>query len=217
MTDRFTRRADELASGDVLDIKGALWTVLKAKSKGKLVKLAIESRRGSFTESVAPDSTYTVLVRPKTGAIVKPVLEKRTPSRSRQARWADPKEITPPPESTPADPSWKHVGKEDRPLVEELGAKLVGVEVEGGKLVVPPANDTTLFGHLATMHGVRFDGATVAEAKAWARSNDPGGDVTADQALDVLSFQRAYELHERLHADFASLPVPHWHRSRAPK
>jgi hypothetical protein len=110
-----------------------------------------------------------------------------------------------------------HPGKEDAVLVEELGAKLIGVEVEGGKLLVPPVTDATVLGHLLTMHGVRYDGASMAEAKAWAKEHDAGGTSTAAQVLDALTLERAHAIHADLHKDLTAMPTPHWHREKAPR
>lgn len=220
------KRADELVKGDRLDIGGQVWTVAKAKRKGKRVRLAIEGRRGSFSEDVKAKARYTLAterggVSPTTDPPRRTGASRRAPAplldaQGAMTRWAKPRDLTAPAEPRKADP-WEHVPKSDRPLIEELGAKLVGVEVEGGKLIVPPVTDATIFGHLLTMHGRRFDGATMAEAKAWARENDAAGTKTAEQVLSVLDFEKAYALHDDLHRDLTAMPRPHWHREKAPR
>jgi hypothetical protein len=224
------RRAADLAKGDRLQIAGVVWTVTKAKSKGKLVKLAVESRRGSFERLVEAKATYTVVDgdRPGPGNRgSRPTQERARPGSERPSgpllndrgamtRWAEPKDLTPPAEPRKADP-WEKVSAADRVVIEELGAKLVGVEVEGGKLVVPPVTDATIFGHLLTMHGIRYDGATMAEAKAWAREHDLGGSKTAEQVLGILDFEKAYRIHDEIHGDLTAMTKPHWHREKAPR
>ena len=110
------------------------------------------------------------------------------------------------------------LGVATRADLEEFGAKLLGVEIAGGKLLVPPVVDATVLGHLLTMHGVRFDGATLDEAKAYAKAH-PEDPATADSVLDALTMKNAYALHDALHekGDLASWPQPHWHRDRAPR
>jgi hypothetical protein len=215
MTDH---RADELKKGDVLSIRGDRWTVVKAKVHGKHVRLTIDGRRGSFTDDVKVRTLYDVIdvkragetgssTRPRSTGTPGPL---HSPDGA-QTKWAEPQE------SADAGREWSDVLKRERPIVDHLGARLVGVEVEDGKLIVPSVTDATILGHLATMHSRRFDGVTLNEAKAWARKNDPGGTSTAVQTMDALTLERAHELHAQLHVDFMSLERPHWHRERAPR
>jgi hypothetical protein len=106
--------------------------------------------------------------------------------------------------------------KSERAIVEQLGAKLVAVEVEGGKLVVPEVTDSTVLGHLATMHGVRFDGVSFAEAKVWAKAN-PADPTPLSEVFTMLELEKAYATHDAEHVDFAALSRPHWHREKAPR
>jgi hypothetical protein len=46
MPDRVERRASSLRKGDRLDLGGTVWTVTKAKVKGKAVRLGVESVAG---------------------------------------------------------------------------------------------------------------------------------------------------------------------------
>jgi hypothetical protein len=217
------KRADELVKGDVLELNGDRYVVLKAKAKGKTVHLRIDGRRGTFDQDVKAKTRYRVIA-PVAGTGVQRAgsqvpVPLHAPSGA-QARWATDAEHQRSLEA-PAQPksstAWDEPAKGERALVVELGAKLVGVEVEGGKLVVPPVTDATLFGHLLTMHRIRYDGVTFEEAKAWAREHDPAGPATATQVIDALSFERATEIHDEAHRNFAGLPIPHWHRERAPR
>lgn len=233
MAFRTEKRADQLAKGDVLDIGGRTWTVVKAKAKGKRVRLAIEGRAGSFVEDVKAKSRYTVVVealpqgRPTKeragGNRGRSTAETQTgpllDARGAMTRWAtkeEARDLEPPAEPKRQSP-WPQVAEEDWPVVQELGAKLIGVEVEGGKLLVPPVTDATILGHLLTMHGVRYDGATMAEAKAWAKEHDLGGPSTARGVLDTLTLEKAFRLHSDLHKDLTAMPSPHWHQEKAPR
>jgi hypothetical protein len=236
MRERVERRADELRKGDRLDIGGALWTVTKAKVKGKTVRLAVESSRGSFAREVKARTRYGVVVDARRGVPTEERARKKAPGtgsparmqapaqgplldeRGAMTRWAEATDLEPPADLPAKRTSpWPAVAAEDADLVEELGARLVGVEVEGGKLLVPPVSDATILGHLLTMHGRRFDGATMAEAKAWAREHDAAGTRTAAQVLAALDLEQAYALHDELHKDLTAMPTPHWHRPRAPR
>lgn len=235
MPDRVERRASELRKGDRLELKGATWTVERAKVKGKRVRLTITGRAGTFSDEVKAKARYTVVVAASSGG--RPTQERATqkepgpgsPARVQASaggplldatgamtRWATPDDLEPPKPSKRSSP-WADVAAEDAPLIETLGARLVGVEVEGGKLLVPPVTDATILGHLLTMHGVRYDGATMAEAKAWAKEHDAGGTSTARQVLDALTLERAYAIHSDLHRDVTAMPTPHWHRERVPR
>jgi hypothetical protein len=229
------KRADELVKGDVLELNGDRYVVLKAKVKGKTVHLRIDGRRGTFDQDVKAKTRYRVIGAPiasgpddnrrGVGALKTQPSSGQLHSRSgAQQRWATHAEaikaqhaLEPPLDFMRKTTAWDEPAKGERALVAELGAKLVGVEVEGGKLIVPPVTDATLFGHLLTMHRIRYDGVTFEEAKAWAKEHDPAGPATATQVIDRLSFQRATEIHDEAHRNFAGLPVPHWHRERAPR
>src|SRR4051794_27693050 len=67
MPDRVERRADQLGKGDRLDIGGTVWTVTKAKVRGKAVRLGVTSARGSFVEEVRAKARYTVVVETARG------------------------------------------------------------------------------------------------------------------------------------------------------
>lgn len=236
-------RADALQVGDRVLANGQEATVQRAKVKGKRVLLTLATRRGSFDGDVKAKTLYDRLQ--PAGGSRQPGYGGNTRSADREVQRAgsgrpDGRGVQPSPGplhapdgsqnrwatmadlSEPADPrettAWTAIPVEERALVEELGAKLLGVEVEGGKLVVPPVTDGTVLAHLLTMHGVRFDGATFDEAKAWAKAN-PAAPESADEVLDALTMKNAYALHDRLHAgnDLAAMPTPHWHRERAPK
>jgi hypothetical protein len=237
MPDRLERRADQLGKGDRLDLDGSLWTVTKAKVKGKRVWLEVDGGRFKhYAMEVKAKARYTVVVETARGQgrSTEERVRKKEPGAGSPARvqasapgplldaagamtrWATPDDLNPPKTPKRSSP-WKDVAGEDAVLVEELGARLVGVEVEGGKLLVPPVTDATVLGHLLTMHGVRYDGATMAEAKAWAKEHDAGGTSTARQVLDALTLQRAHAIHADLHKDLTAMPTPHWHRERAPR
>lgn len=194
------KRADELVAGDVLSIKGDRWAVVKVKVRGKRVKLTIDGRRGSFTDEVKARTVY-VIAEPV------PLLD----ASGAQTRWAEISETDLEVPFGDGGQSWDVLSKTERRLVDRLGARLVGVEVDGGKLVVPPVSDSTVLGHLATMHGVRYDGVSLADARLAKHS--PG--VIAD-VIQTLNLPAAYALHERLHENFAELVRPHWHRDKAP-
>jgi hypothetical protein len=211
------KRADELVKGDVLDLKGDPYTVVKVKttSKGKHVRLTIDGRRGSFTDEVKARTVYAVREgdggsRHGARAAATDVVED-----SRAARRKPGSGPSPSPrfiEGVPVEDLEVPFDRRDAEanVVSILGARLVGVEEEGGRLVVPPVTDATILGHLLTFHGRRFDGATVADAKAWAKAN-PGVPGTMQQTLDTLSFVKAHELHDALHKDLLGMPRPHWH------
>lgn len=221
------RRADELRKGDVLLLKGDRYTVVKAKRDRKHVRLTVDGRRGTFTHDVKGRTVYDVVdpakESPKRAQESAPRDRSASPlhsSSGAQTRWA---EISEADLEVPFDPNavrstdWSEpVSKQEARLINRLGAKLVAVEVEGGRLIVPPVTDTTVLGHLATMHGVRFDGVTFAEAKVWAKAN-PADPTPLSEVYGMLELEKAYAVHDAQHQDFASLKRPHWHREKAPR
>jgi hypothetical protein len=66
--------------------------------------------------------------------------------------------------------------------------------------------DSTVLGHLATMHGVRFDGVSFAEAKVWAKAN-PADPTPLSEVFTMLELEKAYATHDAEHVTSRPCPV----------
>lgn len=199
-----------LVKGDHIVMAGAEFVVDKAKLKGKVVKLTVTGKRGTFSSEVKAKGT--VELAPKSTKPGKVALDG---PKGEQQRWATKKEarkaedwVRDRPTSLPAgDPAvtkrpakaeggpWET--KHDR--IEEdlerfLSAHLVGEATdEGVGYYVPPVDVETIAAHLLIFHGV--DGTAYASA------------------ADALT------LHEQHHADAktgGAMHVNHWHTKQRP-
>lgn len=158
----------DVSAGDVIELKGKPYTVLKLKAKGKLAKVTVTSPAGTFKSEVKLKHEVKLAPLRKGG---------------KQQRWAKPDEAQLGDRlwDTPAD-------KIERRLDKLLGAQLVGESVDGGaSYYVPPVDASTIAAHLALFHGVNVheltDDAMVAvhdDEHTTARSGRPADALTID-------------------------------------
>lgn len=192
----------DISKGDVVELGGRPWSVVKIKAKGKKAKVIVE-HKGREADSIVKLSDPVAIVKPKAG----PLYEKVTPRASAQARWAkksetteprglpagDPEKTKPPkkatggPWETPAD-------RIEEKLDKLLSARLVGeASDENAGYYVPPVDVSTVASHLALFHGGIPDAA----------ADDEG---------------RMLAAHTAQHAAITSAPlaVNHWHTATRP-
>lgn len=156
----------EVRKGMVVDLNGAPWEVTKAKLKGKVVKVTVESSRGTFTREVKAKALVTIARKgdgePKGKTNGLPL---RDPE-GRQTRWATDREaakaeglppgnpeLTKPPHKPHGSPWDVPRGKAERALTDILGATLVGeAEDEDAGYYCPPVDPSTVAAHWMLYH-----------------------------------------------------------------
>lgn len=231
-------KARDLEPGMVLRIKGKAWTVVKAKTKGKVVRLTVSGAAGEFKSEVKAKAEYELLDRgertggkpgkdpkpPKGGPLYEPVPDH--PGAQAMRRWAKPNEVVkaehkakPPkaPKIAPGDVGWDDdQSKADKRVRKILGGKLLAVETKPGQYVMPLVGPDTITGHLLTFHGLRFDGVSVDDA----RTPEAERTMDAQTAIDRASYLEAVRIHDEQHAAFErgdlELSTPHWHSAERP-
>lgn len=192
----------EVERGDIVDLGGRPWTVLKIKKRGKRAEVRVEfdGRRAESTVALKDRVKIRTLA-----ADADPVQD----VRGAQRRWAKPAELedvlgrgdptrTKPPAKAEG-PAWdeRHAkGTAERTLEKVLGARLIAeTPNEAAGYYVPPVDVTTVASHLALMHG-----------------GIPGSGEHTEGAL--------LKVHDDQHAEAktigASLAVNHWHSDRRP-
>lgn len=183
----------DLVKGDRIELRGAAYEVVKAKRKGKAVKLTVKGDRGTFESEVKAKGEVTLV------ALDGPAGE--------QQRWATPEEYRR--SLPPGDPSatkrpakakgeaWdaKPTDPAEVAVTEILGAHLVGEATdENVGHYVPPVDVSTVGAHLLIFH-----------------------DVAGDQYATTAD---ALTLHAQHHADAATgaaMHVNHWHTKKRPE
>jgi len=188
----------DLDKGDRIELRGNAYEVVKAKRKGKVVKLTVKGDRGTFSSEVKAKGEVALV------ALEGPAGE--------QQRWATPEEhAADEPRATalptgdasvtkrPAKPQgspWsdKPTDSTEVLLDQVMGAHLVGEATdENVGYYVPPVDVSTVAAHMLIFHGV-------------------AGDQYAT-AADALT------LHEQHHDDAktgAAMHVNHWHTKKRP-
>lgn len=198
----------DVKKGDVVELGGREWSVVKIKPKGKKATVVVEYKGRSARSEVKLSEKVSIVKKPAAG--------KRGPLRdagNAQARWATKREAEkvlgtgslPPGDSTmtkpPAAPGsdvWDRPSdKIERKLDELLGARLVGESTdESAGYYVPPVDVSTVASHLALFHGGIPD----------AVHDDEGRMLAAHTAQ-----------HEAAATGAGVLAVNHWHTKTRPE
>lgn len=189
--------------GDVVEIDGRRWTVVKLKRKGKKAKVVVDykGRRAETTLKLSQrvkivDANGTKLHDPEGAqrrwATKREHDEKLTPSRGLPP--GDPAQ-TKPPAKAKGDPWETPAGRIERKLDELLQARLVGeTSDESAGYYVPPVDVSTIASHLALFHGGIPEACDDDETKMLAAHK-----AQHDEALRG-----------------APLAVNHWHTAKRP-
>ena len=149
-----TKRS-QVKPGDVVELKGAEWTVTKAKRKGDRVRVTVTGTAGTFTRDVEAGGKVK-LSTPSSGPL--------RDETGAQRRWAKPDEVT----HTKRGATWDSPQSDPAGVAVErvLGGRLVGVTRDGDRWAVPPVDLTTVRAHLSTFHGVPGNEQPIDEGQA---------------------------------------------------
>lgn len=188
--------------GDVVELDGRAWTVLKIKKGKKTAEVKVEFKGRRAASTVALKDRIRIKTR---AADVDPVQDQW----GAQRRWAKPAELeavlgqgdasrTKPPAKAKG-PAWdeKHAkGTPERTVEKILGARLIAESKnEAAGYYVPPVDVTTVASHLALMHG-----------------GIPGsGEYVEGELLKIHADQ-----HDEAKSRGARLAVNHWHTEKRP-
>lgn len=186
----------DVKKGDVVELRGKPYRVVKIKTKGKKARVMVEARGGYHEAVVKVADRVTIAKPPK-------LIDKKTGA---QTRWAtererkaalgkgDPAQVKPPAPAA-GDPWETPANRIERKLDDLLSARLVGeTKDESAGYYVPPVDVPTVAAHLAIFHG------GIPEAVA----DDEG---------------RMLAAHDAQHAEAlkgSPLAVNHWHTERRP-
>lgn len=197
----------DVVKGDVVDLGGRGWSVVKIKPKGKKAHVEVRFGKREAASAVRLADRVTIIERRGAASVAKsPVMDKR----GTQQRWATPRELDaalgrglPAGNGSPVKPPKKAKGdgwdaKNDaveKRLADRLTARLVG-EATDEKVgyYVPPVDVTTVASHLALFHG----GIPAA-------CEDEGRMLSAHDAQHAEAAKGA-----------ARLAVNHWHTEARP-
>lgn len=213
-------RADKLKPKDVLRVKGIVWTVVKAKVRGKRVRLTVTGYPGTFTDDVKAKQDYKVIPpekRAKKGKADKGWY------KGPQAAEPDPvRKMSPPkkPDWEADKRGWADKNKVDAVVAAGLGGKLEAIQTEtDGPYALPMMDSATLPAHLMIYHGVTVDGVSLKEARAIFPDAERTMDVAT--AMSLAAAQKARDIHDRQHAEFEAgrlaLTIAHFHTNERPK
>lgn len=197
----------DVKKGDVIELGGREWSVVKIKAKGKKATVDVSHKSRTASSSVKLADKVTIVKRRKDA----------DPLRDRdgaQRRWAKPSEVekaapngasaglkpgkakqTKPPEAATGSPWETPADRIEKKLDEILGARLIA-ETGNEKLgyYVPPVDITTIAAHLAVFHGGIPEAVDDDEAKMLAVHR-----AQHDAALKG-----------------AALAINHWHTEKRP-
>lgn len=203
----------KVSAGMTVELKGAPWVVLKAKPKGKLVRVKIEHDGESFTSEVKAKAEVAIWRKPETT----PTPRRRDASTSSQRastsdEWAISTEV---PEITKTAAWGNPKGEIERLLSETLDAKLVAVRLDRvdahGAYFVPPVNPDTIASHLFIYHGL--DGEQMID---YRKAREHELTHTQAEAEALLSWEVLSELHDTEHRNGRLGKVPHFHTDERP-
>lgn len=196
-----------LSKGDRIVMGGADFEVVKAKLKGKAVKLTVTGKRGTFSSEVKAKATVELAPKPGKVALDGPKGEQQRWATEKEARQADDWVRDRPTSPPPGDPAqtkrpakadggpWETRRDKAEEVLATIGARLVGEATdESAGYYVPPVDVETVAAHLLIFHGV--DGTAYASA------------------ADALT------LHAQHHDDAktgGAMLVNHWHTKQRPQ
>lgn len=160
--------------GDVVELKGAEWTVTKAKRKGDRVRVTVTGKPGTFTRDVdAAGKVRRVresVLRPGGGLDFGKLAERLDgPLRDAsgaQRRWARDDEVT----HDKRGATWESPSVDPAGAAVEgiLGGVLVAATLDGETYAVPHVDLTTVRAHLSTFHGIPGNEQPLDEGQALA-------------------------------------------------
>lgn len=190
-----TATAASLAVGEQVLSKGHTWSVsaVKVRKKRGTVALTLAGDAGSFSADVDAARPFErVLLADAAGA---------------QQRWATPAEAEP--VTTTAKAHSVTSEQAERTVSELLGARLIGVQREGERYVVPLLDEATVYAHLLTFHGIGVERPGLDAARELGEAT-----LTAAEALALADFGQAIATHAADHREREpdQLHVPHVHR-----
>lgn len=201
----------DVTKGDVVELNGREWLVVKIKPKGKKAKLEIRFGKRESKGEVKLADRVKIIERRGAASVAEPALHD---AAGAQTRWAkkselkaaeldDPKglpagdaKVKKPPVK-PAGGSWeKPKGDAEKMIVDLLSARLVGESHdESAGYYVPPVDVSTVAAHLELFH-----------------SGIP--DAAADDEGAMLSAHGAQ--HDAAARGEGVLAVNHWHTAKRP-
>lgn len=147
--------------GDVVELKGAEWTVTKAKRKGDRVRVTVTGKPGTFTRDV--DAAGKVaLVEQADGAKGGPLRD----ASGAQRRWARDDEVT----HDKRGATWESPSGDPAGAAVEgiLGGVLAAATLDGETWAVPHVDLTTVRAHLSAFHGIPGNEQPLDEPRALA-------------------------------------------------
>lgn len=205
-----------VAVGTTVELKGRDWKVdkLKVKNGGKLVKVTVSSKLGTFAREMRGKDEVNVVMPAERWASKKAAAKAEARRESVEAeRRPDIRPVVMP-ATTPSKADWEtSEDRQEAKIRKHLDGKLLAIEIDG-TYVMPEIDPSTLAAHLLVFHGLTTTGATVAEARTLERTH------TAEAALKVVEWERLKTLHdsehEKMTAGTAAATVPHVHTKTRP-
>lgn len=199
----------DVKPGDVVELGGRGWSVVKIKPKGKSAKLKIRFGKRESSGEVKLDDRVKLIERRGAASVAGPPLHDE---HGAQQRWAKKRELddvmregaklpagdakaTKPPKKADGGSWEKPKGDAEKMIVDLLAARLVGESKdESTGYYVPPVDVSTVAAHLELFHGgipahVEGEGAMLAMHNAQHAEAESRG---------------------------AALAVNHWHTAKRP-
>lgn len=156
-------RWSDVKKGDVVELNGRDWRVVKIKAGKKKAEVMVE-HKGRYGSSKVKLADRVTIAKKGDGTKRGPL----TDASGTAQRWATKKEaaevgvglpvgdstVTKPPKKPSADPWERPADRIEKKLDELLSARLVGASTDESKgYYVPPIDVTTVAAHLALFHG----------------------------------------------------------------
>lgn len=218
----FTCPAYDLQPTDVIELKGDRYTVERVRNAANdsVILTIVDVDGDRFQRTVPADRDFLVVVEGRydgdpaaddRGHVHRdPVLDMPSvDGHGRPITWRRDDDPARPSEINAGGPPSAGGPFSARPTVEDaVAATIPGTDIDAdGTLVFPPMNAVTGLAHLVLLHGKRWDGVTLADAKRVA----DGRAISMDEAFRRATLEHAMKIHEQLHAA-GDLLVPHRHR-----
>lgn len=195
----------DVTPGAMVELKGRDWEVVKAKRKGKVVKVTVKGSAGEFASEKLAKERVTIV---EPGWADKAGAAKADRQRTSVEKLHAAPKLAPGRLRAAVEELGAEEGKAERTVRKFLDAKLLAVETDG-VYVMPHVSPDTIAAHLMAFHGITAEGVTLTEAKTMARTHSP------DAAVKLLSWEKLKAVHDDDHAKIeagtkAAL-VPHLH------
>lgn len=191
----------DVKKGDVVELSGRRWTVVKLKPKGKKARVVVE-HKGRRAETTLKLSDRVTIVERDALHDAEGAQRRWATKREHDEKLHEPRGLPPgdpaqkAPPAKPAGVSWeKPKGDAEKAVASLLEARLVGETTdESAGYYVPPVDVSTVASHLAIFHG-----------------GIP--DACGDDEARMLSAHKAQH-DEALRG--SPLAVNHWHTAKRP-